>query len=157
MFTPSALAEAAVASRTGLELLEPLVVQQHEVLHLEHLLLELRVLPGEVRVGRGRRRRRRLARVVAEEEVARAQLEGVDGVGVNNIANVPNVGVNNVGEYDDDEDELAVNDDGDGCCLLCAASVEECGCSAQAKKDQLLAELEADEVKLKKGKFFGLF
>lgn len=36
-------------------------------------------------------------------------------------------------------------------------AMEEAKQAAQAKKDQLLAELEADEVKLKKGKFFGLF
>ena len=34
---------------------------------------------------------------------------------------------------------------------------EEARLAAQAKKDQLLSELEQDEKKLKKGKFFGLF
>lgn len=36
-------------------------------------------------------------------------------------------------------------------------AMEEAKRSAQAKKDELLKELEKDEVKLKKGKFLGLF
>jgi hypothetical protein len=36
-------------------------------------------------------------------------------------------------------------------------AMEDARVAAQAKKDQLLTELEADEAKLKKGKFFGLF
>ena len=38
-----------------------------------------------------------------------------------------------------------------------AKAAEEARLRAQAKKDKLLEELEADEVKLKKGKFLGLF
>ena len=36
-------------------------------------------------------------------------------------------------------------------------AMEEAQKASQAKKDQLLSELEEDEKKLKKGKFFGLF
>ena len=36
-------------------------------------------------------------------------------------------------------------------------AAEDARVAAQAKKDALLAELERDEEKLKKGKFFGLF
>lgn len=36
-------------------------------------------------------------------------------------------------------------------------AMEEARAAAQKKKDALLAELEKDEVKLKKGKFLGLF
>lgn len=38
-----------------------------------------------------------------------------------------------------------------------AKAAEEARLRAQKKKDQLLKELEADEKKLKKGKFLGLF
>jgi len=37
------------------------------------------------------------------------------------------------------------------------AAREKAAAAAQAKKDQLLTELEKDEKKLKKGKFLGLF
>lgn len=36
-------------------------------------------------------------------------------------------------------------------------AADDARAAAQAKKDSLLAELEKDEAKLKKGKFFGLF
>jgi hypothetical protein len=36
-------------------------------------------------------------------------------------------------------------------------AMENARAAAQAKKDKLLTELEDDEAKLKKGKFFGLF
>lgn len=36
-------------------------------------------------------------------------------------------------------------------------ATEDARAAAQAKKDQLMLELEQDEQKLKKGKFFGLF
>ena len=52
--------------------------------------------------------------------------------------NVNDVGVNDACDHDDhDDDELALNDDGNGFCLLCHASIgdDECTCSAQAIKD----------------------